>query len=204
MIKRHKNQKQSGFTLVELMVVVIIILVVSAFAIPRVQLAIANLRLRATGTNINGLLQQLRMQAVRDNRAYTMRTAPAVGANALVTVYIDSNANGAFDAGEPSVALPTDTVISDGVGGPAALPAMAPAITFPAWNKSANNNLTISFNERGLPCINMPACQTITPFFVYLQQARPLGTPGWAALTITQAGRIKTYTYQQGAANPWY
>src|SRR4051794_31537591 len=121
MKREHKN-RQSGFTLVELMVVVIIILVVSAIAIPRIQMVIANLRLRATGTNLNGLLQQLRMQSVRDNRAYTMRTAPAVGANALVTVYIDTNANAAFDAGEPSVALPVDTAISDGVGGPAALP----------------------------------------------------------------------------------
>ncbi|MCU1308561.1 MAG: hypothetical protein JWN45_3256 [Acidobacteriaceae bacterium] len=196
------KQKQSGFTLIELLVVVAIIAVISAFALPSLNNAIANMRLRATATNVNGLIQQLRMQAVRDNRAYTMRIAVVGGAGGLTTLYIDSilpatpNAlpNNQYDPGEPSVAIPADTIISDGTGGPATAP---PNVTGanPAYIKFATGGL-MTFNERGLPCNNPPTCNTIAPYVIYMRQTRPLSVPAWSAITVTQAGRVKAYVYQ--------
>ena len=194
------KQKQSGFTLVELLVVVAIIAVISAFALPSINNAIANMRLRATATSVNGLIQQLRMQAVRDNRAYTMRIAVVGG---LTTLYIDSILpatpnvlpNGAYDAGEPSVALPADTIISDGTGGPPTNP--TPAVVFPPYVKFATNGL-MTFNERGLPCdiTVSPACNTTAPYIIYMRQTRPLAVPAWSAITVTPAGRVKAFIYQ--------
>jgi Tfp pilus assembly protein FimT len=206
-MKRATSQKFGslrGFSLVELLVVVCIIMVVSAFALPRIQTAIAQIRLRASVTNVNGLIQQLRMQAVKDNRSYKILTDPPTAANGNVTsVYIDSNDSGTFNPGEPSIPLPNDIVLSDGTGGPATTPGN-PAITVPPYIKA--NTVTMSFNERGLPCVNppaAPACGAITPYVIYLQQIRPYATPAWAAITVNQAGRVKAFTFTGGAAGVW-
>jgi prepilin-type N-terminal cleavage/methylation domain-containing protein len=195
------KQKQSGFTLVELLVVVLIILVISAFALPNVGRALASIRLRSTVTSINGLIQQVRMQAVRDNKYYTLKTQAAVPPNGLLTLYIDTNGNGVLDLGESSVAIAADTVINDGTGGPATVPAN---VVFPPYVKFATAGV-LSFNERGLPCSNPPACNTIAPYIIYLRQTPPLGAATWAAITVTQAGRVKAVTYQPGSPAPsWY
>jgi prepilin-type N-terminal cleavage/methylation domain-containing protein len=194
-------RSQYGFSLVELLVVMGIILVISAFALPGIQKSLANIRLRSNATSVNGLIQQLRMQAVRDNRSYTMRTQAAAPPSGLLTLYIDTNNNSALDVGEPSIAIPNDTVINDGTGGPATVP---PLVKFPPYVKFATNGV-MTYNERGLPCSNPPACNTIAPYVIYMQQTRTLATPGWAAITVTQAGRVKTYTYQPGTPAPsWY
>jgi prepilin-type N-terminal cleavage/methylation domain-containing protein len=204
--QKQRVHSQHGFTLVELLVVMAIIMVIAAFALPTINKSVANIRLRATATNVNGLIQQLRMQAVRDNRSYTMRIAVVGG---ITTLYIDSILpstpnvlpNGQFDAGEPSVPIPNDTVINIGAGGPATVP---PLVIFPPYVNFATNGL-MSFNERGLPCNDPPACRTIAPYILYMQQTRNLAVPGWAAITVTQAGRVKAFTFQPGTPAPsWY
>jgi Tfp pilus assembly protein FimT len=177
--------------------VMAIILVIAAMALPKLQQATEGLKLRATVTDINGLVQQLRIQAVRANKSYTLKTLPATAGNGI-TLWIDTNGNGALDATEPSIQLPINTALSDGTGGPAALP---PNAAIPPYIVA--NAATVSFNERGLPCSNPPTCNTIAPYLIYFQQTRPSGTPGWAAITVTQAGRVKAYTFTGGAAGTW-
>jgi prepilin-type N-terminal cleavage/methylation domain-containing protein len=192
-----KKMRSGGFSLVELMIVVTIILLISAIAFPKIQGAIEGLKLRATVTDINGLIQQLRIQSVRANRSYTMRTAAATAGNGI-TLYVDTNNNNAVDAGEAQIQLPIDTNLSNGAGAPGVLP---PNVVIPPY--IVGNPTTMSFNERGLPCSNPPTCNTVAPFLIYFAQTRPSGTPGWGAITITQAGRIKAYTYTGGAAGTW-
>jgi prepilin-type N-terminal cleavage/methylation domain-containing protein len=196
--QEQRVRSQRGFSLAELMVVVGIILVISAFALPSIARALASIRLRSTATSVNGLIQQVRMQAVRDNKFYTMRTQAAAPPNGLLTLYIDTNGNGALDPGEPSVAIAADTVINDGTGGPATVPTN---VAFPPYVKFATLGV-MSFNERGLPCSNPPACNTIDPYIIYLRQTQPLGAPAWAAITVTRAGRVKALTYQPGTPAP--
>jgi hypothetical protein len=159
------------------------------------------MRLRATTTNVNGLIQQLRMQAVRGNQAVSIRTAIV---NAQPTLYIDTDGNQNYTAGEPSVPIARDTVLSDGTGGPAVAPPATPTtqITIPPYINFATTPI-LSFNVRGLPCSDPPVCNTLSPYVVYLRQTRTLAVPGWAALTISKAGRVKAYTFGGGATGTW-
>ncbi len=195
--------REAGFSLLELIIVMAIILIIAAMAFPKIQAATEGMKLRATITDIDGMLQQARIQAVRANKSYTMRTIAPAGTSGTI-LYIDTpvagNAagNSTLDANEPSIELPTNTTISDGTGGPATLPPNATAASIKA------NAVTLSFNERGLPCNNPPGCTNANiSFLIYFQQTRPTGTSGWGAITVTPAGRIKAYTWTGGAAGTW-
>jgi prepilin-type N-terminal cleavage/methylation domain-containing protein len=198
-----RTNKENGFSLLELIVVMAIIMIISALAFPKIQGVLEGVRLRSTVTDINGLVQQLRIQSVRSNRTTAIRTAAATAGNG-VTLYIDRpsaaspNGNSTLDADEASIQLPTDTVLSDGTGAPAALP---PNVAIPPY--IVGSPTTVWFNERGTPCNNPPSCNISSPFLIYISQTRPSGTPGWAAITVTQAGRVKAYTYTGGAAGVW-
>jgi prepilin-type N-terminal cleavage/methylation domain-containing protein len=52
-----------------------------------------------------------------------------------------------------------------------------------------------TFNSRGLPCLyNSPTnCPTGGGYVFYFSDTRPLGQSGWAAISISPAGRIKTW-----------
>jgi prepilin-type N-terminal cleavage/methylation domain-containing protein len=189
------RSQQKGFSIIELIIVIAIILAVSAIAFPKVQGVMEGIQLRNMVTNVNGLVQQDRIQSVRDNTSYTIKTAPATAGNGI-TLYVDTNGDNAVNGTEPAIQLPTNVTVS--VAGPGVLP---PNVVSPPYISAATVNL--SFNERGLPCSNPPVCNTIAPYVVYFSQTRPSGTPGWAAITVTQSGRIKAYTYTGGAAGTW-
>src|SRR5438876_12416626 len=101
----RKSENSAGFSMLELVIVMAIILCIAAIAFPKIQGAMESVRLRSTITDIDGLVQQLRIQSVRANRSFSIRTANANAGNG-VTLYIDGpsagfpNGNGAFDAGE--------------------------------------------------------------------------------------------------------
>jgi type IV pilus assembly protein PilA len=193
--ERTNFGSERGFSLIELLVVMGIIMVIAAIAFPKIQGMTEGLKLRAAVTNINGLVQQTRIQSVRDNKSYTLSTLAATPGNGI-TLYIDTNGNGALDPNEPSIQLPTNVTVS--LAGPGVLP---PNVAVPPYITAAT--VTLSFNERGLPCSDPPICRTVAPYVIYFSQARPSGTPGWASITVTQSGRIKAYTYTGGAAGTW-
>jgi prepilin-type N-terminal cleavage/methylation domain-containing protein len=184
-----------GFTLIELMVVLGIVMVIAAIAFPKLQGMMEGLKLRAAVTNINGLVQQTRIQSVRDNKSYTLKTIAANAGNGI-TLYIDTNNDGALNGIEPSIQLPTNMTVA--AAGPGPLP---PLVAIPPYITAGVVNL--SFNERGLPCSDPPICRTVAPYVIFFSQARPSGTPGWASMTVTQSGRIKAYTFTGGAAGTW-
>ena len=196
------RKKQSGFSLLELLVVVAIIMVIAAMATPNVMNAINGIRLRGSASEVAGLLQQCRQVAVRSNRYYTVRPAMVTGARAA---FVDLNYNTTFDGGapapEPIIQFPQSvTVVTAGAPNTGNLfsnafqPGFAPLSVLP------------SFNARGLPCVgagNAPpqpnsVCNNnagAVGFVYYLSQTRPFGAVGWAAVTVTPAGRIRVWTY---------
>lgn len=197
--------RQSGMSLIELLVVIAVIMVVAAMATPSVMDAMNNIRLRGAAGNVAGLLQTCRQQALHDNRYYTIKPAVVTGAQGA---YVDLNYNNTFDnvapAPEPLIQFPSNVnVVSAGAPNIANLRAQCCA-TF----TEQPAGILPSFNARGLPCVglaNPPPANSLcnirdaggntVGFVFFLNQTRPFGAVGWAAVSVTPAGRVRVWTY---------
>lgn len=201
----HKRDRQRGFTMIELLIVIVIILVVAAMATPSVLTAMYNVRLRSSGSEVAGLLQTARMQSITFNRTFPLNCSPQP-LNQCKTLWVDLTGTGAGAYGcvlvsganctnEAVVQLPGTVRFSTG-----GFPAM-PAATmgFPG----ALVNQQIYFNPRGLPCsMGAGGVCTTNGFIFYFQDQRPLGTNGYSAVVVTPAGRIRVYSYN--VTNGWF
>lgn len=183
--------RQAGFSLIELILVMAIILTISAIAVPSLINTVADVRLRSSASTLQGQIQQLRMQAVKDNKPYSARMTTSGGA---ALMYVDIDAGSDYDAGEPAVGLAKDvTVASTG----------APTMPTSTLDVSAYTNGTMStaitFNARGLPCTGTGSCNTTKGYIYYLSQVRTTTTTAWAAVSVTPAGRIKVWRWTGSA-----
>jgi len=177
---------QSGFSMVELMIVSVVMMIIAGLAVPNIFQTFRNYQLDAAGHSIASLLQQARIQAVKTNLpAYVNYTNAAAGNLAFVTN--DPN-NTAYAAGEPDVQLSPAVTFQGAPPDHAQLDAYLNVAT-PQVGGS------IGFNARGLPCTesggNPTVCtSTATPigFEWFMQSAG-----GWEAVTVTPSGRIKSW-----------
>lgn len=180
----HRRPRQSGFSLLELLIVAVIIVVVAAIATPNIMTAIAASRLRSAANSVSGVAQDGRIRAVRDNRFYTVRS---VTENGRVVVFVDANRNGTLDANERTLVaqLPVNMTLVQSGG-----PSVAGILPSPTAGLP-------SFNARGLPCtVSGTVCNTnASGFVVYVQQTRALGQTGWGAITVTPTGRVRAWTW---------
>jgi prepilin-type N-terminal cleavage/methylation domain-containing protein len=191
--KRASRATEAGFSLPELMIVILIIMVVSAIAVPTLLNTIADVRLRSSASTMQGILQQLRMQAVRDNTPYTLRSVVAGGTTLL---YVDTDGDSAQDSNEPAVGFARDVALAAS-GNPSAT-SMGFGSALSGYTTSGTP-LAVSFNARGLPCTGSAACNTTKGYVYYLSQQRTTTVTAWAAVTITPAGRIKVWTWSGSA-----
>ena len=186
--------RAAGFSLIEVSVVVLISLVVGMIAIPNMVSVIANARLHAGVTSMSGLLQGCRMQAVKKNEALTthfsddgemlMGWVKPVAAADLTPLPTDLQAQ--WEA--PVVKMPSPT----GVGAP-------PAISTSILGFTPLSDEDPSFNTRGLPCYwDGDSCDN-NGFLYYFNDTSRRDGQGWAALSISPAGRIKKWFWTGSA-----
>ena len=193
---RRKGTRQAGFSLFELMTVMLIIMVVSAIAIPTMMNTLADVRLRSSASTIQGQLQQLRMRAVRDNKPYKGKMTTQAG---VIMMYLDLDGDSAYDANEPSVALARDVRVAfSGTSAPTMPDTLLPGISAYA---TGNMSTAIWFNARGLPCDTSAsaACNTSKGYIYYLGQLRSSSRIAWAAVSVTPAGRVKVWRWTGSA-----
>ena len=177
--------RESGFSLVELMIVCVVLVIIAAIAVPNIFRTIRNYQLDAAGHSVASLLQQARIQAVKTNLpAYANYTNAATGNIAFVT---NDPANTTYTAGNPDVELSPAVSFQGTPPDHAQLDAYLNAPTAPPVGGS------IGFNARGLPCTesggNPTVCAATTTGFEWFMQS----SGGWEAVTVTPAGRIKSW-----------
>ena len=124
--------------------------------------------------------------------------------------------------GEPEIQLSAPVVITD-VGAPAGFDTSTLLGAIPLYSTNPNEpamtagdgtqRAGLAFNGRGLPCQRYtatlpctvapldPSANVVTVAWVtYLKYRFTGGGTGWAAITVTPAGRIKVWSYNTGTS----
>ena len=188
----NSMKSRKGFSLLELIVVVGILLAVAAMSIPNMMSVVANARLHAGLTNVSGVLQNCRMLAVKQNRTMTARiTTERSGIIAYIKAATDKSG---LKASDPQVQWEAPIRAVDeptGVGAPSALD--SDVLGFKPETGAP------SFNSRGLPCVYDSGSCPNKGFVYYFKDTRQSGRNGWAAISISPAGRIKKWFWNGSA-----
>jgi hypothetical protein len=191
----------AGFSLQEVMIVVAMGLIVTVVAIPVMNSAIANMRLRSSMTSLSGLLQNTRAIAVQQNLAKTAchfnRTAAPYSLVYFVKTATDCTTATLLTV-DPQVELEapiTPYGAPTGTGAPGALDNTTQlGVTAPPLTTDP------SFNSRGLPCAYAGGtCTSNVSFIQYYKDNRIGGSGGWAAIAISPAGRIRRWFWSGSA-----
>src|SRR5258708_38781373 len=103
----RKKSNQRGFSLTEIIIVVLVIMVVAAISVPNMVKAWYDSQLRTCAFELSDLIQQARMYATKQNKTVTVRFQVT---NGVTQAFIDVNNNGSWDA----TAVPAEPIIDLG------------------------------------------------------------------------------------------
>lgn len=177
-----------GVSLVELLVLIVVGLVLTAVAIPNLRTGIALLQLRSAAGNLAGLLQSARFSSAKTNGTCTITTT-TIGSSSAI--FVDANNNGVRDSNETVLTFSPPITFTT-----------APTGTKPSpWAPSGDSNNTVladsavlGFGPRGLPCIHVGAnCVTPSGYKVYYLTNNGASGSGYALVAVSPAGRTRAY-----------
>ena len=164
-------RKNSGFTLMELIIVIVVLVILAAISVPIFLSWLPEYRLRSAADDLYAHLQHAKMQAIRNNNNWAVQF---VESSNSYTIY--SNYKNTSDTG---TAVKTINLSDHGSGvgyGNGNAPQSATGAAAPFNNVTYNNNWVV-FNRRGM--VN-------TLGYVYLSNnagsARTVGTPAMAGV----------------------
>lgn len=173
---------QSGLTMVEVLVVVSIGLLLSAIALPNMLNVIATTRLRSNISTLSGIFQDCRMLAVKNNS--TMTTHFVTQTEGIIAYVKYATDTSALQTSDPQVEL-QDPILQYGAPNDPTIPSLDTTVLgFVPQTGIA------SFNSRGLPCAYSSGTCAASGFAYYFKDTRRGGSSGWAAVSISPAGRI--------------
>ena len=207
---------QAGFSLVELLVVVIITLIIASFAIPGMISSLRQSRLRGAASDYAVLLEQARIYAIRDNRYYSTYILAGSG-NTPTQAYVDmcpqkvgqASGNGGTSivaasstcSGDPSVMSPAEVVLQASSSAPNTSNLQTQLLPSTTTVTPTDASVTAPiFSPRGLPCTpvtltSLSICDSSGGPTAYWTFFKDIRSGSWQAVTITPAGRIKKWFY---------
>src|SRR5690349_18960624 len=125
---------QAGYSLVEMMMVVLIAGITAAVAIPTTANTINNTRLRGAASSFASMVQQARLTAIQKNKTYTIKFGLTGGHGA----YADLDSNDSYTSGEPIVQFSGNV---DQVSAPSSSPTSLDSTV--GWTSTTGN---VAFN----------------------------------------------------------
>src|SRR5438552_10826943 len=154
-IKMMSRKTQSGFSLIELLIVVAIAMILMAMTAPLVVGTLNTYYLRQAGTEYANMLQTARMRAVQDDQYYDVtenyRSQAAGVSNAFVNTVTPLTST--YQAGDPAILINLSIAMRDPTTAPALVNLQNQFLPNGATGVSINPNAWgPSFGPRGLPC----------------------------------------------------
>ena len=190
---RTQDNKQQGFSLIEVVIVMGIVVAMSAAVIPSLSSSIQNYRLYASAQEIASQLQSARLRAVRGNATCTFLMS-ASGRQ----FGIDMDGDGSISSSADVVlGLNNNISFSD-----LSTPPIASAATLSSGTKTG-----IGFTPRGtltavassgLPDYN-PGNLAGSGYAIYLSNTQN----HFAAITVSPLGRVRTWTSTSTSGATW-
>lgn len=215
------RRSNTGFSLLEMMIVVAIMLIVAAFAVPVAVNSIKMARIRGAESSYASILQMARTRAVNDDRYYSVYIQAAAGNNpqmAYVDIY-PQNINGSSGNGptgpynpgppaDPMVTLSTEAVPKPQASAPNTANLFASFCSSCAT--AIIKNTAPTWGPDGLPCAPITSaggtglvCNSAGGPIAYVAFFQSSTNNEWDAVTISPAGRIKTWYYGGGIWSPF-
>jgi prepilin-type N-terminal cleavage/methylation domain-containing protein len=211
---RPAKPRLTGFSIIELLVVVAILAVLAAISVPLLMNSIHAIRLRNAGSDFSGILQQARMRAVQDDRFYSVYP---ISNNGVQQEFVDiypqqvngaSGSNGGtLDPKDPVVSIANEIVQQPASAAPnrhlLRQQIFGGSSSPPPVLDGSDPISPITFGPQGLPCVPTQfsgggsACNANgqgnpTAYWVFFQNSV---TQDWEAITVTPAGRIQKWTH---------
>lgn len=168
----------------EVLIVTSISLCVAGFAVPKMMTTMANMELNGAIHSASGILQQTRMQAIKDNKFYKAKYANVVDEGGAM--FADLNDSGSVDATEPQAQM-GNTVLAYSA------PTGIPGLTGSDLSYTPVTATSVGFSPTGQPCSSPTSCAV--GMVVYFTDTRSLGNPGWASISISPAGRVSCWRW---------
>jgi len=195
----HERQRERGFSLLELLVVVAILMIVAAFLFINAVSAIRGIRLHQSAVSYANLLQNARIRAVQDDTYYTVKADPTTNPP---MAFVDVHQTGTYNAtapADPMMVFLQDVNPMPFNQGPGL--ANLESQFLPAGQEgTVSTTATVpTFGARGLPCQPsggtcpyISAGGVATSYITFLQNTQ---NGKWEAVTISPAARIRIWSY---------
>jgi prepilin-type N-terminal cleavage/methylation domain-containing protein len=194
MSERQAGNCKRGFSLIELMIAVAVAMILMAIVPPLLLNTISNMKLRYSATDLSGLIQRARMQAVMKNTYYPINTTTLSTGDVEYFVDLTKPPSGIYAAGDPMVEMDGQVNVHAGSGSGA--PGETAFIAGLNFAVDASGVLP-RFNARGLPCLVVGnTCPEIPNqgFVYFLSRTSTFGT-SWASVAVTPSGRVMVWSY---------
>jgi hypothetical protein len=152
-------------------------------------------------TSVSGLLQNTRATAVQQNKTMTAKHFNRTTAPYSLIYYVQAatDASG-FSTTDTQVWMEapiTPYPAPTGVVAPTAIGTST--LSFTAQSIDPSVPLYASFNSRGLPCVYNGGTCTNSGLIEYFKDNRIGGSGGWAAISVSPAGRITRWFWNGSA-----
>jgi prepilin-type N-terminal cleavage/methylation domain-containing protein len=140
----EKERNQKGFSLVEILFVIVIIGILAAIGIPTYLSWVPNMHLKAEARDLHGAMMKAKGEAAKRNMTVAVTfNQPIGGTNYAYVVYVDANGNFQFDAGDTPIIQVQEWSRHVSVS-----PVIAPAIPF---TDNTAGNRSIAFRPNTIP-----------------------------------------------------
>jgi prepilin-type N-terminal cleavage/methylation domain-containing protein len=223
-----KSIRESGFSLIELTLVMMVLLVLAAIAIPNMLQIQHTSRMRGAVADFTGLIESERMYAIRDNRFYSTYILTATDAPSQV--FIDmipksntppnwpvTSGNGGTTVvagqpgvtGDPVINIPSEVGQQPVANAPDTSNLQSQLLPSSTGVTPTDASVTpFTFSPRGLPCAPLTVtggtvCDSSGGPVAYWTFFQDSVSHEWDAVTATPAGKISKWYYTGSAWNAY-